>query len=288
MELNRILFSSYEGYNTENKHYECKRDAGLYANLIWVIRKIALLELNGYKVNSVESILEQYNNAKSFELFFEKKDIDIDFSNISNDEKNFFENYMTSNSFGLGVTDMKGLNFNITNQIVNKFFTPNKSLIEFYNNLLESNDIQIDKTIFVWARGTDKSAESKLPTASTYANLINSLDLDGKDILIQTDDYRLIDNFRYTGLNYKTISQIPMSKSLEGFHNELKHFTEDRFYKTYNITKNDYLLQMYCLSLIGRDAHKTILYAGNPSTYIPILKGSFDNCYLFKDDNKLF
>ena len=288
MKLSNILSLNYESYNQETKSYQFKRDAGLYANLVWVIRKIALLELNGYKVESVELILDEYNGEEAFDLFFEKNDNQIDYSNISDKDKSYFEQYLITSAFGLGIDDVKHLNFNITNQVIDKFFTPKESIISYYNNLMSSNNIDINNTVFVWARSTDKSGESRIPDTSAYIGILNTLNLEGKEILIQTDDYRVLNDFKNSNFKFKTISQIPMSNNLVGFHNELKDIRDDKFISTYNITKQEYLIQMYCLSLIGRDSYKTILYPGNPTTYIPIIKKSFDNCYLFKDNAQLF
>jgi len=288
MKLSNILSLNYESYNQETKSYQFKRDAGLYANLVWVIRKIALLELNGYKVESVELILDEYNGEEAFDLFFEKNNNQIDYSNISDKDKSYFEQYLITSAFGLGIDDVKHLNFNITNQVIDKFFTPKESIVSYYNNLMHSNNIDINNTVFVWARSTDKSGESRIPDTSAYIGILNTLNLDGKEILIQTDDYRVLNDFKGSNLKFKTITQIPMSNNLIGFHNELKDIRDDKFISTYNITKQEYLIQMYCLSLIGRDSYKTILYPGNPTTYIPIIKKSFDNCYLFKDNAQLF
>jgi hypothetical protein len=288
MKLSNILSLNYESYNQETKSYQFKRDAGLYANLVWVIRKIALLELNGYKVESVELILDEYNGEEAFDLFFEKNDNQIDYSNISDKDKSYFEQYLITSAFGLGIDDVKHLNFNITNQVIDKFFTPKESIISYYNNLMSSNNIDINNTVFVWARSTDKASESRIPDTSAYIGILNTLNLEGKEILIQTDDYRVLNDFKNSNFKFKTISQIPMSNNLIGFHNELKDIRDDKFISTYNITKQEYLIQMYCLSLIGRDSYKTILYPGNPTTYIPIIKKSFDNCYLFKDNAQLF
>jgi hypothetical protein len=288
MKLSNILSLNYESYNQETKSYQFKRDAGLYANLVWVIRKIALLELNGYKVESVELILDEYNGEEAFDLFFEKNNNQIDYSNISDKDKSYFEQYLITSAFGLGIDDVKHLNFNITNQVIDKFFTPKESIVSYYNNLMYSNNIDINNTVFVWARSTDKSGESRIPDTSAYIGILNTLNLEGKEILIQTDDYRVLNDFKGSNLKFKTIPQIPMSNNLIGFHNELKDIRDDKFISIYNITKQEYLIQMYCLSLIGRDSYKTILYPGNPTTYIPIIKKSFDNCYLFKDNAQLF
>ena len=69
---------------------------------------------------------------------------------------------------------------------------------------------------------------------------------------------------------------------------EMPDLDEHVFENLYGISKKEYVVQMYCLSLFCKNCYKTILYPGNPTTYIPILKGSFENCYLFKNNVQLF
>jgi hypothetical protein len=154
--------------------------------------------------------------------------------------------------------------------------------------LIKSNNIDLDNTIFVWARSTDKFGESRLPGVFAYLSVIRSIEPPDKEVLVQTDDIRVFTEFNNCKIKIKTIPEIPISGKLRGFHNEMNEMSDDKFKTLYNITKHEYFLQMYCLSLIAKNAYKTILYPGNPTTYIPMLKGSFDNCYLFKDDNHLF
>jgi len=285
MELSKILIHPhYELYSQESKTYISKKDSGLYSILVLLVRKIALLELNGFPVENLEI---QYHNEELYGLLFEKKNIQLDFSNISNEEKIFFEEELNTTGFGLG-SNVKLLNFNITNQIINKFFTPNKTVLDYYDNLIKSNNIDLDNTIFVWARSTDKSGEARIPGIFAYLSVIRLIEPSDKEVLLQTDDIRVFKDFSSSKIKIKTIPEIPISDKLRGFHNEMNEMSDDKFKTLYNITKHEYFLQMYCLSLIAKNAYKTILYPGNPTTYIPMLKGSFDNCYLFKDDNHLF
>ena len=285
MDLTDILSSHYyEVYCQETKTYTSKKDSGLYSILNWVVRKIALLELNNFPV---EFLKIDYFGQDIYELLFEKKKIKIDFSSISNEEKKFFEDVLTTTEWGLG-NDIKSLNFNITNQVINKFFNPSKSVLKYYESIIKSNNIDLNNTIFVWARSTDKHTETRLPSVEVYTNIINSIDLSGKEIIVQTDDYRVFEGFKNSVIKFKTISEIPISGTLNGFHIEMSEINDDTFKLNYGITKNEYLLQMYCLSLIAKNSHKTILYPGNPTTYVPMIKGSFDNYYLFKNENQLF
>ena len=284
MELSNILSNHhYELYSQETKTYTSKKHSGLYSIFNWIIRKIALLEMNGFPV---ETLKIDYHSQEIYNLLFEKKEGKLDFSDVSDEEKIFFEKMITS-GWGLG-DDVKLLNFKITNKIINKFFNPSKLVLECYDNLIESNNIDLNNTIFVWARSTDKCGETKLPSLETYLKIINPINSSDKEILLQTDDYRVLNSFKGCGLNLKTIKEIPTSETLRGFHMEMCEISNDTFKSKYKITKDEYLLQMYCLSLIAKNSYKSILYPGNPTTYVPMIKGSFDDCYLFKDDNQLF
>jgi hypothetical protein len=220
-------------------------------------------------------------------LLFEKKEGNIDLSDISDEEKIFFEEKLDTTGWGLG-DDVKLLNFKITNKVINKFFNPSKLVLECYDKIIESNNIDLNNTIFVWARSTDKCGETRIPSVEEYLKIINSINSSNKEILLQTDDYRVLNNFKGCNLNLKTIKEIPTSETLRGFHIEMSEIGNEAFRSKYKITKDEYLLQMYCLSLIAKNSYKSILYPGNPTTYVPMIKGSFDDCYLFKDDNKLF
>jgi len=283
--LSNILSnSSYELYSQETKTYTSKKDSGLYSIFNWIVRKIALLEMNGFPV---EDLNIDYYNQEIYNLLFEKKEGNIDLSDISDEEKIFFEEKLDTTGWGLG-DDVKLLNFKITNKIINKFFNPSKLVLECYDKIIESNNIDLNNTIFVWARSTDKGGETRIPSVEEYLKVINSINLSNKEILLQTDDYRVLNNFKGCNLNLKTIKEIPTSETLRGFHIEMSEIGNEAFRSKYKITKDEYLLQMYCLSLIAKNSYKSILYPGNPTTYVPMIKGSFDDCYLFKDDNELF
>ena len=285
MNLSDILpVYQYETYSQETKTYSSIRDSGIYSIFNWIIRKIALLEMNGFPV---ETLKIDYHSQEIYDLLFEKKECELNFSDISDEEKIFFKEKLDFTGWGLG-DDVKLLNFKITNKIINKFFNPSKLVLECYDNLIKSNNIDLNNTIFVWARSTDKSGETRLPNVEDYLKVINSINLSNKEILLQTDDYRVLSGFNGCNLNLKTIKEIPISGTLKGFHIEMNEIGNDSFKSKYKITKDEYLLQMYCLSLIAKNSYKSILYPGNPTTYVPMIKGSFDDCYLFKDENQLF
>ena len=72
MELSKILSSHhYETYSQETKTYSSTRDSGIYSIFNWVIRKIALLEMNGFPV---ETLKIDYHIQEIYDLLFEKKE----------------------------------------------------------------------------------------------------------------------------------------------------------------------------------------------------------------------
>ena len=136
MELSDILSNHhYELYSQETKTYTSKKHSGLYSIFNWIVRKIVILELNGF---SVENLEIDYYNQQNYDLLFEKKEGKLDFSDISDEEKIFFIEKLDTTGWGLG-DDVKLLNFKITNKIVNKFFNPSKLVLECYDNLIEDH-----------------------------------------------------------------------------------------------------------------------------------------------------
>ena len=91
MELSDILSNHYyELYSQETKTYTSKKHSGLYSIFNWIVRKIVILELNGFPVEHLEI---DYYNQQIYNLFFEKKEGKLDFSDISDEEKIFFPFY---------------------------------------------------------------------------------------------------------------------------------------------------------------------------------------------------
>ena len=70
MVLSNILSNSYyELYSQETKTYTSKKDSGLYSIFNWIVRKIALLEMNGFPV---EDLNIDYHNQEIYNLLYNK------------------------------------------------------------------------------------------------------------------------------------------------------------------------------------------------------------------------
>lgn len=64
--------------------------------------------------------------------------------------------------------------------------------------------------------------------------------------------------------------------------------SEEDFYKDFGMNKINYIIQMYSVAMIAKNSLKTILYPGNPTTFVPMMRGSFDGCIMFKDNKNTF
>lgn len=283
------FLTHYDYYNPETKTYTHSREAGLYAMLNWSLKMVCMLELNGYEVNDIHMYLNEYiRDHNSFSELFEIKDIKLSLNSLSDDEKiSFFKtSEFTNTGFG---EDPRKLNLGIINQVISKFFNPNNEVLKWYDNFIEHLNCSPNDIVFVWARQTDKVHESKLPTIDEYIKVISSIDLTGKKILIQTDDHSVLQEFKDKGLEFLTLPQISLPKKDNApFHINIFKMTDEEFIGKYKITKIDHLRQMVALAVLSKNAYKTILYPGNPTTFIPLFNGSFEDCLLFKDNLNLF
>jgi hypothetical protein len=285
----KFLYSHYDSYDDINKIYSHKRGAGLFSQLNWVIRMVSLLELKGYSVNEIQIFLEEYmSNVDVFNSIFNVKSNNLNLKSLPESQKNEFETLSMFSNVGLS-ENPKNLNLSITNQIISKFFNPSPEVIEWYNNFINHLGVDNKDIIFIWARRTDKQSESKIPTVDTYLDVLSKINCDGKKILIQTDDQSVLDEFKNKDIEFLTLPQIPFSQKKDfPFHINMNFQTNEDFNEMYGISKIDHIRQMVALVMIAKNAYKSIIYPGNPTTFIPLFKGSFDDCILFKDDINLF
>lgn len=269
-------------YIPETQTYRLVRDCGLYANLCFAIYEIVRYTIQGEKIRNVELFLYEYENEKNFypDLFINGGS-NFSLDHINDDEKKSFLRDCKPSHFGLG-EDFKNINFRITNEVINCFFRPNEIVKKYYEILKKNNSIDVDNTIFLWARKTDKILESIIPKTETYLEVIKKNYKPGMTLLLQTDDRSMVQDFKKRKIKFKMLKEIPVSQSSRPFHIGLSNVSDKKFEEIFGITKKIHLIQILCLSLFGKDCSCSIIYPGNPTTYIPLAKGSFREIYLFK------
>lgn len=72
------------------------------------------------------------------------------------------------------------------------------------------------------------------------------------------------------------------------FHRSISQTPDEIFSKEYGLTKDEYFVKMMCVVLIATKSKKVLIYPGNPTTVVPMFKNSFEDCFLFKNQNELY
>jgi len=288
MELENFL-TLHDKYDLETKTYSHSREAGLFSMLNWTLRTVCLLELNGYKVDNIKVFMNEYiDQTDCFDKLFLINDRKLNLHDLPEETKIKFYNETNWKSTGFG-NNPKEINLDITNQVISKFFNPTKEVLDWFHNFESYLGGDLSKIIFLWARKTDKTSENELPTVEKYIQVLSELDLENHKVLIQTDDHSVIQEFRMKSFDFITLPQIslPMLKN-EAFHRNVRDISEKDFQKNYGVSKIDHLRQMVALSVLAKYTNTNILYPGNPTTFIPLFKGSFHHFLLFENDLRLY
>jgi hypothetical protein len=289
------LWGGNQTYNKLTKTYRLERDCGIFSNMSTCIFAVFLLETEGYKVDKIELIMREYFlDLDMYEILFEKNDSEINFNDISNEEILFFRENCHPTMCGLGLKDwgrvnstIENFNLKITNKIVTKFFNPKTEVIRMYEKMKSNNNIIENDYVFIWARRTDKIEETKVPTASTYfEELVNHKLLDYR-IFVQTDDPEVIKEFGQLNFNFELFDDIPLTDRYS-FHRWISHIDDKDFEERYGLSKLDYVIKMYCVVIFASKSKMSLIYPGNPTTFVPIIKNTFDGFILFKDDKNKF
>jgi hypothetical protein len=182
----------------------------------------------------------------------------------------------------------KDINFNIFNKILDKYFTFSDETEIIYQKMIKNHNIDFNNTVFIWARKTDKVVEDHgVPSLDDYMNVIKNNNIPSNNIILQTDDLSVLEEFKKTELSFKSLDEIPYSRNNDGFHIGLSNITNEEFISIYGIDKVTYLRRMICLVKIASKSKYSITYPGNLATVIPIFRGNWDNQFSFKNKKEL-
>jgi hypothetical protein len=242
----------------------------------------------GYLPKTISLRLNEYKHNYDFYYdLFKQNDINLNFDDIDENEMFNFFRYCEPNSLGLG-RKKSDVNFNILNRILTKYFTFSDICTQMIDNIITKHNINLNNTVFIWARKTDKVLETDIPTPRTYIDILKENDLINKEIILQTDDISVLNEFKSLGLNFRTLDEIPYSQTNNGFHVRMStSYDDEQFYNEYNMSKVEYLQKLLSISKIASMCQYSIVYPGCLSTLIPIFKNNFNNQFSFKNNTLL-
>lgn len=261
--------------------YYLNRPYGLFSNITVMMYGIISFSLRSRTPHNLSMTLIEYDyNIDFYPLLFTIKD-NFKISNIPQNEINLFTSYIPT-YLGLGMC--KCNLFNIFDSLNDSYFQINDTVKSIMEDIKTVYNIDYENTVFIWARKTDKITEISIPDVEDYIKLYKSLSID-KRVIIQTDDPDVYDEFIEKG--YECLNYIPLSSKNRGFHIQLRNINDDDFNKLYNITKTQYLQRLLALVNVASKCNTVIIYPGCLSTYIPIIRGNWNNVYSFKNKNEL-
>jgi hypothetical protein len=288
---NKIILSLWGGEHTLDKetlNYTINRDCGLFSNLTVGMYGIMKYHSLGYAPTTISLCLNEYKYDYDFYYdLFKPNNINLNFDDISESEMFNFFRYCEPNSLGLGRRKID-VNFNILNKILTKYFTLSDTCSQIIDNILLKHNINLNNTVFIWARKTDKVFETDIPTPETYINILSKNNLINKDIILQTDDISVLNEFKLLGLNFRTLDELPYSYTNNGFHIRMSTtYDDEQFINEFNMSKVEYLQKLLSLSKIASMCKYSVVYPGCLTTLIPIFKNNFNNQFSFINKKSL-
>lgn len=280
------LWGGTHHYKLSDETYYLKRHAGLYSNLTVCLYGILKFINLGFTPKNISLILTEYDNSYNFyNDLFKVSDDTLDLSDITQEEIDYCLRYSEPSPLGLG-RQKSHVVFKILERLIKKYYELSDSTKTIHQNILNKYNIDFDKTVFIWARKTDKPVETSVPPVDRYIEILKDNNLLNHNIIIQTDDAEVFEEFK-SKINFSYLIELPFSETSKGFHVDLNFMDNETFNSKYNMTKTEYLQKLISLVIIASKCKYSVIYPGNLATVIPLVKGSFDNIFSFRDNQNL-
>jgi hypothetical protein len=217
------------------------------------------------------------NDVDSSELFSLYKDIDNQNNDITYDYFKRYNNIKCKNfincsfSHNFQYIDYAKLHTN-NSGLINKYFNPSEKINETVINLQKIYKINIDNTVGVYYRGTDKYCETPIAEFDDFYNKIVSIkDIENKQIIIQTDTTQFLDYIKNKKLNNVIIiKENSTSSTRRGIHKE----------KT-GKENHECMIYLFSTFLILSKCKYFICSSGNCSLWMVLYRGHGKNIRQF-------
>lgn len=166
------------------------------------------------------------------------------------------------------------LDFKNISPLVDKYFSPSDKVLTLHDDLIQKYNINIDKLVSVYYRGTDKITETKIaPFEQVYLYIEKIKEMVGNNIqiLIQTDSAKFIDYINNKNLlNVIIINENKTSYTNMGIHNE-------------NSSETNYndMLNLFATFLVISKSKYIITTSGNCSIWMMFYRGHANNVFQY-------
>jgi hypothetical protein len=258
----------------EMNQLDCMWNCGFYSNQTQVFLSLLILLGHGIEPNKIDY-------SMGFKRFKKDKDRDIypDFYKTNFDEKIKLFKKVTlpdENKKQYGLYD-----FDYYNQIVNKFFNPSDLVLERKKYLLEKYNINPKETISVLYRGTDKYTEVRLSHPSAYLNAVKQLleVTQFKTVLVQTDQYQVLDYFKSElGNIVVSFEETPTTSGQDAMNTVLENEGKDTM---------DWMQWFDAALRCVSDCSCVVNHTGNCALWMNLYRGNIQNVFQFDEFGQL-
>ena len=212
-----------------------------------------------YKIDNDKDItyefFEHYNNIDENIIGLDRNSIKYDINN------------------GFQYDNYKDLQYEYILPFVKKYFTPSSKILDIHYFFIQKYNIDVENTVGIYYRGTDKYIETPLASFESFYNKLNEIlerENPGMQILVQTDSGQFLDYMKEKCIDDKiiVIAENGISYTNKGIHNE----------KT---NKENYVDMHYLLStfLILSKSKHLICSSSNCSIWMMYYRGGAENVY---------
>ena len=212
-----------------------------------------------YKIDNDKDItyefFEHYNNIDENIIGLDRNSIKYDINN------------------GFQYDNYKDLQYEYILPFVKKYFTPSSKILDIHYFFIQKYNIDVENTVGIYYRGTDKYIETPLASFESVYNKLNEVlekENPGMQILVQTDSGQFLDYMKEKCIDDKiiVIAENGISYTNKGIHNE----------KT---NKENYVDMHYLLStfLILSKSKHLICSSSNCSIWMMYYRGGAENVY---------
>jgi len=211
------------------------------------------------------------SNQNVYDMYFKfSKSQELDINKISKIK------YNRKSLFNYKDEDLKNIK-----SIINKWFNPSDSVFEYVESFIKTYEIDMDKTLAICFRGTDKWIDVKETSYEKFTSQVPSI-MQNKEVervFIQTDQTQFIDFFKnsYPNIPVFSIQEIPTTSSKKHLYKGIIHENK--------VTHAQMFLAV--MQILSR-CKFLINHTGNVARWIVKYRGSTENMIQYKGNKLLW
>ena len=178
--------------------------------------------------NKYNSLPETVDTSGTYDMYkINHNDITYDFFQHYGSRNITFDNKPVTNcdnDWGFQCHNYKNIQYNEILPFIQKYFFPSDKIMNIQNELILKYNLNFDKCIAMYYRGTDKSSETPIDSFDSFYNklleVIRNDQCTDLKIIVQTDSAQFLEFVKLKKDNIIVIVENTVSYTNRGIHNE--------------------------------------------------------------------